>query len=104
MVFHLALIYNPQQAVVVLTLASVLYHGKWKDSIKFAREHAPGTCIYAPEVLNTSDFLSDNEIAERVTQFVVQVQNSVDLLVDTDCLSKAMASFPEFTCSGLVSK
>ncbi|XP_022867742.1 uncharacterized protein LOC111387420 [Olea europaea var. sylvestris] len=102
LVFHLALIYNPQQAVVVLTLASVLYHGKWKDSIKFAREHAPDTCIYAPEVLNTSDFLSDNEIAERVTQFVVQVQNSVDLLVDTDCLLKAMASFPEFTCSGLV--
>lgn len=102
LVFHLALIYIPQQAVVVLTLASVLYHGKWKDSINFAREHAPDACIYAPEVLNTSDFLSDNEIAERVTQFVVQVQNSVDLLVDTDCLLKAMASFPEFTCSGLV--
>ncbi|KAL2522047.1 Polynucleotide adenylyltransferase family protein [Forsythia ovata] len=65
LVFHLALINNPQHAVVVLTLASVLYHGKWKDSVKFAREHAPYACIYTPEVLDASNFLSDDEIAER---------------------------------------
>ncbi|KAH1224109.1 Poly(A) polymerase I [Glycine max] len=38
--FHLALVNNPQDALVVWAFASVLYHGEWEKGIKFAKEHA----------------------------------------------------------------
>ncbi|KAK4430358.1 Poly(A) polymerase I [Sesamum alatum] len=100
--FHLALLKNPQHALVVLTFASLLYHGTWEESIKFARENALATRIYVPEILDSPDFLFDNEIAERVTQFTRQVKNSVDVLIDMDCLLNAMTRFPESPRSGLV--
>ncbi|KAL0424910.1 UNVERIFIED_CONTAM: Poly(A) polymerase I [Sesamum radiatum] len=100
--FHLALFRNPQHALVVLTFASLLYHGTWDESIKFARENALATRIYVSEILDSPDYLNDDEIAERVTQFVRQVNNSVDILINMDCLLKAMTRFPESPCSGLV--
>ncbi|XP_011079124.1 uncharacterized protein LOC105162718 [Sesamum indicum] len=100
--FHLALFRNPQHSLVVLTFASLLYHGTWEESIKFARENALATRIYVPEILDSPDYLADDEIAERVTQFARQVKNSVDVLVNMDCLLKAMTRFPESPCSGLV--
>ncbi|KAL0396934.1 UNVERIFIED_CONTAM: hypothetical protein Scaly_0141800 [Sesamum calycinum] len=101
--FHLALFRNPQHALVVLTFASLLYHGTW-ESIKFARENALATRIYVSEILDSPDYLNDDEIAERVTQFVRQVNNSVDILINMDCLLKAMTRFPESPCSGLAEK
>ncbi|KAK4410452.1 Poly(A) polymerase I [Sesamum angolense] len=101
--FHLALFRNPQHALVVLTFASLLYHGTWDESIKFARENALATRIYVSEILDSPDYLNDDEIAERVTQFARQVNNSVDVLINMDCLLKAMTRFPESPCSGLVS-
>ncbi|KAI3462331.1 hypothetical protein Pfo_018994 [Paulownia fortunei] len=100
--FHLTLFSNPQHAVVVLTFASLLYHRTWEESIKFARQSALATRIYVPEILDAFDYLSDDEIAERVTQFAGQVENSVNVLINKDCLFEAMTRFPEFPCSGLV--
>ncbi|KAL0463754.1 UNVERIFIED_CONTAM: Poly(A) polymerase I [Sesamum latifolium] len=100
--FHLALFRNPQHALVVLTFASLLYHGTWEETIKFARENALATRIYVPEILDSPDYLADDEIAERVTQFAQQVKNSVDVLINMNCLLKAMTRFPESPCSGLV--
>lgn len=103
MAFNLALFSNPQHTVVVLTVASLLYSRAWEESIQFARENARSTHIFAPEILDASDYLSDDEIAERVTQFARQVQNAVNILTNKDCLEEAMARFPEPPCSGLVS-
>ncbi|KAK6127584.1 hypothetical protein DH2020_038674 [Rehmannia glutinosa] len=102
MAFHMALLSNPQHAVVVLTFASLLYHRTWEESIKFARQSALSSRIYVPEILDAFDYLSDDEIAERVTQFARQVENYGSVLVNKDCLLKAMTRFPEAPCSGLV--
>ncbi|GFQ05813.1 poly(A) polymerase i [Phtheirospermum japonicum] len=102
--FHMALFSNPQPAVVVLTFASLLYHQTWEESIEFARRSALATQVYVPEILDAHRYLSDDEIAERVTQFAGQVVNTVNVLINKDCLFEAMARFPEIPCSGLVSK
>ncbi|KAK6154034.1 hypothetical protein DH2020_013673 [Rehmannia glutinosa] len=102
MAFHMALLSNPQHAVVVLTFASLLYHRTWEESIKFARQSALSSRIYVPEILDAFDYLSDDEIAERVTQFARQVENYGSVLINKDCLLEAMTRFPEAPCSGLV--
>ncbi|KAL6513008.1 hypothetical protein OROHE_019798 [Orobanche hederae] len=102
MAFHMALFSNPQHAAVVLTFASLLYHQTWEESIKFARRSVLDIWNYAPEILDASHSLSDDEIAERVTQFAGQVEHSVDVLINKDCLLEAMNRFPEIPCSGLV--
>ncbi|XP_073046169.1 uncharacterized protein [Primulina eburnea] len=101
--FHLALFNNPQNVVVALTVASRFSHGTWEESVNFARKHAPVSRIYVPEIVAGFDFLSDDEVAERVTNFSVQMKESVDVFTNMDCLLKSMAKFPEFSCFGLVS-
>lgn len=103
MAFHLALFCNPQPATVVLTFASLLYYGTWKNSIKFARQNAPAAQNYLPEIIDDFNELSDNEIAESVVHFARKVENSVSVLVNTDSLSEAMTRFPDFRHSDLVS-
>ncbi|XP_055803338.1 uncharacterized protein LOC129872376 isoform X2 [Solanum dulcamara] len=100
--FHLALITDPQGAFVVLTFASVLYHGNWKEGVEFARRHSDAACIYAPEISDSQDSTSDDELVERVTDLAVLVQNSLDILTDKDSLQKAMSKFPGSPCSDLV--
>ncbi|PHT56383.1 hypothetical protein CQW23_04869 [Capsicum baccatum] len=100
--FHLALITNPQEAYVVLTFASLLYHGNWKEGVKFARRHSDAASIYAPEMSDSQDSISDDELVERVTELAVLVQNSLDILTDKDSLQEAMSRFPVSPCSGLV--
>ncbi|PHU26847.1 hypothetical protein BC332_05179 [Capsicum chinense] len=100
--FHLALITNPQEAYVVLTFASLLYHGNWKEGVKFARRHSDAASIYAPEMSDSQDSISDDELMERVTELAVLVQNSLDILTDKDSLQEAMSRFPGSPCSGLV--
>lgn len=101
--FHQALYSNPQHPVVVLTIASLLYHRTLEESIDFARQNTPATRIYIPEIIGDVDDLLDGEIVERVTQFVGQVKNSVDVLINRECLLGSMAGFRELPCSGLVS-
>ncbi|KZV29479.1 hypothetical protein F511_03764 [Dorcoceras hygrometricum] len=101
--FHLALFCNPQNVAVVLSLASFFCHGTWEESANFARQHAHVARIYVPEIVAGFDFLSDDEVAERVANFSVRLKESVDVFTSMDCLLKSMARFPEFSCSGLVS-
>ncbi|XP_073138554.1 uncharacterized protein [Henckelia pumila] len=101
--FHLALYNNPQNVVVALTLASLFCRGTWEESLNLARQHAPVVRMYVPEIVADFDFLSDDEVAERITDFSVRVKESVNVFTTMDCLLKSMAKFPEFSCSGLVS-
>ncbi|MCD7448723.1 hypothetical protein HAX54_045662 [Datura stramonium] len=66
--FHLALITDPQEAFVVLSFASVLYHGNWKEGVKFARRHSDAASVYAPEILDSQGSISDDELVGRVTE------------------------------------
>ncbi|XP_016451893.1 uncharacterized protein LOC107776501 isoform X1 [Nicotiana tabacum] len=100
--FHLALITHPQHALVILTFASVLYHGNWKEGVKFAEKHSEAAAVYVPEVSDSQVSISDDELAERVAQLAVQVQKSINILTDGDSLLEAMSKFPGAPYSGLV--
>lgn len=102
--FHLALITHPQHALVILTFASVLYHGNWKEGVKFAEKHSEAAAVYVPEVSDSQVSISDDELAERVAQLAVQVQKSINILTDGDSLLEAMSKFPGAPYSGLVGK
>nr|KAJ0220549.1 hypothetical protein LSAT_V11C200077080 [Lactuca sativa] len=105
--FHLALVNNPQHPFVILTFASVLYHQSWKDGLKFARKYGQPPVNFDPESLDTYDeFISDDEIAKKVNQLAIMVVDSVDVLMETNCLNHAMENFPgspsPSPCSGFV--
>lgn len=100
--FHLALINNPQQALVVLSFASLLYHGSWNEGVRFARQHAEVACIYVPEISNCSGPISDDELGERISHFAERVKDTVDVFTETASLQKTMVKFPGFPCSNLV--
>lgn len=101
--FHLALVNNPQDSLVVLTFASILYHGEWKEGIRFARENAEVQVNFVPELLKSFASKSDKELAEEVSQLATFVQNSLDVLTETESLLESMSIYPLFPCSGLVS-
>uniref|UniRef100_A0A7C9EV59 Polynucleotide adenylyltransferase n=1 Tax=Opuntia streptacantha TaxID=393608 RepID=A0A7C9EV59_OPUST len=100
--FHLALVNNPQDALVVWTLSSVLYHGKWKEGVKAARQLAEVRASFVPEILEPCNDVSDDELAHRVANFVSIILDAVDALTDSESLLKAMSRFPSSPCSGLV--
>ncbi|CAI9110508.1 OLC1v1010554C1 [Oldenlandia corymbosa var. corymbosa] len=100
--FHLGLVNDPEQALVVLTFGSVLYHGKWIRGVEFAREHVQEVHHYVPEISNSSDAISDDELAERVTELAVQVQNSISIFTETTSLLEEMEKYPELEKHGFV--
>lgn len=99
MAFHLALVNHPQDALVVWTFASVLFHGTWKEGVKFAREHAQALTSFMPEISEVHHNMKEDELAQRVTQLASLVQDSLGALIETDILVDKMSRFPEFPCS-----
>ncbi|XP_039020404.1 uncharacterized protein LOC120152203 [Hibiscus syriacus] len=102
LMFHLALVNNPQDALVVWTFASVLYHGNWKEGVEFAREHTKLDVKFVPEISGFSETKSDEDLAKEVAQFASSVQNSVWALTETSNLLESMSKYPFSPCSGLV--
>ncbi|KAK8717628.1 hypothetical protein V6N13_044889 [Hibiscus sabdariffa] len=102
LMFHLALVNNPQDALVVWTFASVLYHGNWKEGVEFARENAKLDVKFVPEISGFSETKSDEDLAKEVAQFAALVQDSVWALTETSNLLESMSRYPSFPCSGLV--
>ncbi|XAR73688.1 Polynucleotide adenylyltransferase [Bertholletia excelsa] len=100
--FHLALVINSQDALVVWTFASVLYHQSWKLGVKFARKHAQTEANFIPEISEAHESISDAELAERATHLAAAAQYSINALTDRDSLLQLMSRFPDLTCSGLV--
>ncbi|CAL5188238.1 unnamed protein product [Lathyrus oleraceus] len=92
--FHLALVNNPQDALVVWALASVLYHGEWQEGIKFAKEHANMYVNFAPEIKRSSADKSDEEIAETVTKLASLAIDSIHALVNINSFSQSLSRYP----------
>jgi hypothetical protein len=101
--FHLALVNNPQEASVIWAFASTLYHGNQEKGVKFAKEHAQMHVNFVPEISGSSDFKSDEEIAEGVTLLASLVQDSIAALTNRDSLFESMCRYPTSPCSGFVS-
>ncbi|GLU19681.1 hypothetical protein SLE2022_359170 [Rubroshorea leprosula] len=102
LVFHLALVKNPQDALVVWTFASVLFHGKWEEGLKFAREHANMQVTFVPEISGFSVTKSDEDIAKEVAQLASLAQDSICALTEKERLFELMSRYPFSPCSGLV--
>ncbi|PNY09202.1 tRNA nucleotidyltransferase/poly(A) polymerase [Trifolium pratense] len=100
--FHLALVNNPQDALVVWVFASVLYHGEWEKGIKFANEHAKMCVNFAPEIKTSSIGKSDEEIAEAVTKLASLAIDSIHALANNDCLSQSQSRYPSVPRSHMV--
>jgi hypothetical protein len=101
--FHLALVNNPREALVIRTFASVLYHGNWEEGVKFAKEQAEMHVDFVPEISGSSNFKSDEELAKGVTLLASLVQDSISTLTETENLFKSMSRYPFSPCSGFVS-
>lgn len=102
--FHLALVNNPQDALVVWALASVLYHGEWQEGIKFAKEHANMYVNFAPEIKRSSADKSDEEIAETVTKLASLAIDSIRVLVNINSFSQSLSRYPSVPRPRVVSK
>ncbi|KAL2348685.1 hypothetical protein Fmac_002685 [Flemingia macrophylla] len=100
--FHLALVDNPQDALVVWAFASILYHGEWESGVKFAKEHAQTSANFVPEIRTSSIYKSDEEIAKAVTKLASLVMHSIPALVENDSLLQSMSRYPSFPRSGKV--
>ncbi|KAI3415162.1 uncharacterized protein J3R85_015484 [Psidium guajava] len=95
--FHLALVKNPQDALVIWAFASTLYYGKWKGASQFANKREVN---FGPEISQSSS--NKSALAESVRNLASLVQESVSILSDMDRLNELMSRYPNSSCSGLV--
>ncbi|XP_068304942.1 uncharacterized protein [Pyrus communis] len=100
--FHLALVNNPQDALVVLTFASVLYHEEWEEGVKFSRENVASIVNYVPEISGSCEFKSEEELAKQVSQLASVVLDYIAALTATKDPDESMSRYPVFPFSGLV--
>ncbi|XP_011650262.1 uncharacterized protein LOC101212579 isoform X2 [Cucumis sativus] len=100
--FHLALVNNPQNSLVVLAFAATLYHGEWNEGVNYAREKSLVEINLRPEITRSAKFKSEEKLAEGVTRFALKVQGCIAALTSKDCLLEAMSTFPASSNSGLV--
>ncbi|KAF4377671.1 hypothetical protein G4B88_006951 [Cannabis sativa] len=100
--FHLTLINNPQDALVVLTFASILYHGEWKEGIRFAKENSEVQAKFVPELSSSFASKFDEELVMKVSQLAILVQDSLDILTESENYLESVTRHPTSPCSGLV--
>lgn len=102
--FHIALVRNPQEAIVLHAFASLLYHRNWSEALKFARENENSVAGYVPEVSKSSRKRSVEDLAEAVSEFASLLKDTQYVLTDMESLHEALCHYPAFKRSGLVSK
>ncbi|KAF8410308.1 hypothetical protein HHK36_002834 [Tetracentron sinense] len=100
--FHLALVNNAQDALVIWTFSSVLYHGNWREAVKFARENSQTLNQFVHEVSEARVPKSDEALAKEVAHLASLVKSSIDALTEIDSLHESMARYPRYSHSGLV--
>ncbi|XP_074302630.1 uncharacterized protein LOC141634305 isoform X2 [Silene latifolia] len=100
--FHLALVNNPQDAIVVWVLSSLLYHGCWESGVAAAREFSARHVHFTPEILKSSSHVTDEELSRRVAAFASMVLDSIDMLTYSESLCIAMSRYPSSPSSRLV--
>lgn len=102
--FHLALVEHPQDALVVWTLSSILYHGTWSTATEFAKQNVKGHDQFVPEILEPSDSKSDELLLEETCHLASLIKSSVDALTRIDVLQQSLTRYLEsLPCLGLVS-
>ncbi|KAI3898918.1 hypothetical protein MKW92_049374 [Papaver armeniacum] len=92
--FHLALVNNPQKALVIWAFSAVLYHGNWRKAVKFARESAQLHVQFVPEISDVCGTMTDEELAEDVISLASKVRSSIGALTDADKLESVIQNYP----------
>ncbi|KFK42256.1 hypothetical protein AALP_AA2G231700 [Arabis alpina] len=100
--FHIALVRNPQEAIVLRAFASLLYHRDWSKAVRFAREHEDSVPGYAPEVSKSSGETSNEDLAEAVSDFTRLIKDTRYVLTEMETLREALCLYPDFKSSGLI--
>ncbi|ONK62415.1 uncharacterized protein A4U43_C07F3630 [Asparagus officinalis] len=91
--FHLALVNQPQEAIVISTFASVLYLGTWDRGIKFVRENVKRHVQFVPEIEEASGTKSDESLLEQTSQLASLLKTSVSALVDPEALQESLVKY-----------
>ena len=103
MAFHIALVRNPQEAIVLHAFASLLYHRNWREALRFARENENSVAGYVPEVSKKSSRKRSNEdLAEAVSEFASLLRDTQYVLNDMDSIHEAVYHFESVKRYGLV--
>ncbi|KAK1322348.1 hypothetical protein QJS10_CPA03g02413 [Acorus calamus] len=99
--FHLALVNHPQDAFVVWTFASILFHGSWTKAVESVK-NVQTQPQFSPEILESSVTRSDECLEEKVQDLASLVISSMDVFACKDALRQYMIKHPDCPSSGLV--
>lgn len=91
--FHLALVENPQDSLVVSTFSAVLLNGTWKKALEFARQQERVHGVqFVPEI-RASDTKSDELILEEVSHLASLIKSSVSSLTSACALQQSLGRY-----------
>ncbi|PKA47758.1 Catalase [Apostasia shenzhenica] len=91
--FHLALVDYPQDAFVVWTFSSILYHGTWNIALESAKLSSDDLIQFVPEILQTSVGKTDELLFEETFKLASLVKSSIRVLSDSSVLQQSLAKY-----------
>ncbi|RRT52374.1 hypothetical protein BHE74_00051232 [Ensete ventricosum] len=100
--FHLALVENPQDALVVWTFSAILHNGTWKKAAEYARKNVKAHAQFVPEIRSSSDTKSDELILEETSHLASLVKSSVNAFTRIDALQQSLGRYQGPLSSGVV--
>ncbi|URE41296.1 Poly A polymerase head domain [Musa troglodytarum] len=100
--FHLALVENPQDALVVWTFSAILHDGTWKKAAEYARKNVKAHAQFVPEIRSSSDTKSDELILEETSHLASLVKSSVNAFTSIDALQQSLGRYQGPLSSGVV--
>ncbi|XP_074583519.1 uncharacterized protein LOC141839626 isoform X2 [Curcuma longa] len=94
MAFHLALVENPQDSLVVWTFSTILYRGTGNNAIEIAKQNGRVHHVqFIPEIHASIYPKSDEKILKEVSRLASLIKNSVNSLTSIDALEKSLGRY-----------
>lgn len=97
--FHLALIDNPQDSLVIWTFSSILFYGTWNEAMAFVKRSSEVLIHFIPEILPPSIAKPDELLLEETSRFASLVKSSVETLTDSKVLQQSLAKYSQLLSS-----
>lgn len=104
MTFHLALVENPQDSLVVWTFATILYRGTSNNAVEIAKQNERVRDVqFIPEIHTSINPKSDEEILEEVSRLASLIKTSANSLTSIGALEKSLGRYGNPPSSRMVS-
>ncbi|KAL0904909.1 hypothetical protein M5K25_027073 [Dendrobium thyrsiflorum] len=97
--FHLALVQNPQDSLVIWTFSSILYHGTWNEAVASVKASSDDLIYFVPEILPPSIAKLDELLLKETSRFASLVKSSVEALTDSNVLRQSLAKYSQLSSS-----